>query len=240
MSINEILNIVNEDKNIKETIGTKQEKTIHQFLKYYICSNSAHHEININKNIVDVLLDNHVYEIQTRSFNTMRTKLERLLPNYLVTIVYPLPIKKTIYKVDENGEISKGRKSPKAPHPLSIGRELYKIKNFLTNPNLSFKIVLLDVDEYTTLRINKRKQLRTTRIDQYPNEVLGEYNIYAINDWIKLLPDIDNYSTKDFIKATKMSQRQAGSTLNVLRYLGIIEVIGKNKNAYIYKNKKSQ
>ena len=52
------------------------------------------------------------------------------------------------------------------------------------------------------------------------------------------MPDIDMFTTKDFIKATKMSLKQASSTLNVLRYLDVIEVVDKNKNAYIYKIKK--
>lgn len=238
MNTNKILELVHNDESIKESIGTKQEKTVHQFLKYYICNNSEYHEININRNVVDVLIDDHIYEIQTRSFNSLRSKLDKLLDNYQITIVYPLCIKKMLYKVNESGEIIQIRKSPKKLHPLSIGYELYKIKNYLKHPNLSFKIVLLDVNEFNTTRINRRKQTRLTRIDQFPNEILGEYNIYHSSDWKYLMPDIDMFTTKDFIKATKMSLKQAGSTLNVLRYLDVIEVVDKNKNAYIYKIKK--
>ena len=173
MNTNKILELVHNDESIKESIGTKQEKTVHQFLKYYICNNSEYHEININRNVVDVLIDDHIYEIQTRSFNSLRSKLDKLLDNYQITIVYPLCIKKMLYKVDESGEIIQIRKSPKKLHPLSIGYELYKIKNYLKHPNLSFKIVLLDVNEFNTNRINRRKQTRLTRIDQYPNEILG-------------------------------------------------------------------
>ena len=54
-----------------KSIGTQKEKTVHQFLKYYICNNSEYHEININRNVVDILIDNHIYEIQTRSFNSL-------------------------------------------------------------------------------------------------------------------------------------------------------------------------
>ena len=57
MNTNKILELVHNDESIKESIGTKQEKTVHQFLKYYICNNSEYHEININRNVVDVLVE---------------------------------------------------------------------------------------------------------------------------------------------------------------------------------------
>ena len=148
MKPKEILDLVNNDKNIKTSIGTKQEKTIHQFLKYFISNNSQYHEVKINRHIVDVLIDNHIYEIQTRSFNAFKSKLKTLLDDYLITVVYPIAQNKMLYKVNEQGEIIQVRKSPKKTHPLSIGEELYKIKDLLKHENLSFKIVLLDVDEY--------------------------------------------------------------------------------------------
>ena len=61
---------------------------------------------------------------------------------YPLTIVYPIMIDKTIYKIDEFGEVTNIRKSPKKISPISIGFELYKIKDFLYHPNLSFKILI--------------------------------------------------------------------------------------------------
>ena len=235
MNINSLLEIVHNDNTIKTSIGTKQEKTVHQFLKYYICDDSTFHEININRNIVDILIDNHIYEIQTRSFNVLRNKLDKLLNNYKFTIVYPVCIKKVLYKVNEFGEVIQIRKSPKKVHPLSIGAELYKIKKYLKHPNLSFKLILLDVNEFHTTKINKRKQTRLSRIDQFPNQIKDVIDIYNYRDWNKLIPNIDNFTTKDFMKETRLSLKQAGSTLNVLRSLEVISVIGKNRNAFIYK-----
>ena len=234
MNTKEILDLVKNDQFIKESIGTKQEKTIHQFLKYYISNDSKNHEIKINRHIVDVLINNHIYEIQTRSFNTLKEKLKSLLIDYQITIVYPIAYTKILYKLDENGEVIQTRKSPKKTHPLSIGEELYKIKDFLKSENLFFKIVLFDVDEYNTTRVSKRKQLRTTKIDQYPKDIIKVYNINQINDWINLFPKLENFTTKSFMKETKMSLKQAGHTLNVFRHLGIIEITNKKGNAYIY------
>ena len=238
METKQIIDLVNNDLSIKESIGTRKEKTIHQFLKYFISNDSKNHEVHIDKNIVDVLIDNHIYEIQTKGFNNLRIKLEKLLPNYLITIVYPVVYTKLIYKVDENGEVVDIRKSPKKTHPLSIGEELYKIKSFLKHPNLSFKIVVFDVEEYDTTRVNRRKQTRLSKIDQYPKKILSIYDINNVLDWQQLIPDMKDFSTKDFMKETKLSLKKTSHALNVLRYLEVIWVTNKKGNAFIHNIKK--
>ena len=130
------------------------------------------------------------------------------------------------------------RKSPKKTHPLSIGEELYKIKSFLKHPNLSFKIVVFDAEEYDTTRVNRRKQTRLSKIDQYPKKILSIYDINNVLDWQQLIPDMKDFSTKDFMKETKLSLKKASHALNVLRYLEVIWVTNKKGNAFIHNIKK--
>ena len=87
--LEDILNLINSSKTA-QSIGTKQEKTLHKFIKYYLTNDITKHEITINKNIVDVLFNNHIYEIQTKSFDKLRNKLSKLLNDYPITIVYPI------------------------------------------------------------------------------------------------------------------------------------------------------
>lgn len=221
---------------IKESIGTQKEKTVHQFLKYYICSDPTFHEIKIGSHIVDVFQDNHIYEIQTQGFDKMRKKLDYLLNLYPVTIVYPIMIDKTIYKVDSDGVLSNGRKSPKKISSLSIGFELYKIKDYLLNNNLSFKLVLMKGDEFQTTRIDKYKRIKSTRIDQYPHEILNVVEINSKCDFSKLIPDdLGLFKAKDFGKISKLSGRKLSSALLAFRHLGVIELVNKDGKAYVYK-----
>lgn len=86
-----------------EVIGIQKEKILHRTLKYYISNNEANHEVKIKKTLkgilyADVLIDYHIYEIQTRSFNQLRNKLDEFLKQYQVTIVYPIAYKKTSIK----------------------------------------------------------------------------------------------------------------------------------------------
>ena len=233
-STNQVFEIINKDF-IKESIGTKKEKTVHQFLKYYICNDPTFHEIKLGNHIVDIFIDNHVYEIQTQGFDKLRNKLDYLLNLYPVTIVYPIIVDKTIYKVDSDGVISNGRKSPKKISPLSIGFELYKIKDYLLNTNLTFKLVLLKGNEYQTTRIDRYKKERSTRIDQYPNEIIEIIDIQNCYDFKKLLPNLGLFTAKDFSKVSKLSGRKLSSALLAFRHLRVIEVTGKEGKAYVYK-----
>ena len=222
----------------KESIGTKQEKTIHQFLKYYLCSDSNCHEIKLGNHIVDIFCNNHVYEIQTQSFDKMRKKLDYLLDLYPVTIVYPIMTNKTIYKVNDEGVITSCRKSPKKISPISIGFELYKIKDYLFNSNLSFKIILIEGDEFQTTRLDKYKRVKNTRIDQYPKNILDIIDINKPSDFSILIPDnLGKFKINDFKKVSKLNGRKLSSCILAFRHLGIIEFVDKDGKAYVYEKK---
>ena len=57
-----------EDRE-KDKIGLLQEHTLHRVLKFYLSIDETFHEIKIGRMYADVVLENHIYEIQTKSFN---------------------------------------------------------------------------------------------------------------------------------------------------------------------------
>lgn len=236
-AIKEILE-KNENTN-NYSIGTKKEKTIHKFLKYYICSDSTNHEIKIANYYVDCFYNGMIYEIQTRSFNAFREKISVLLKEHPLTIVYPISYQKQIFNT-QDGEIVSTRKSPKKTHPLSICEELYKIKPLLTNPNLHLMIIAMNTNEYRYYRLNRYKQLRTSRIDQTPTEIVNEYKINNLSDLKDLLPKTlpERFTTKDLMKHTKTSKKVVGCIANVLNHLDIITKVDKIGNSFVYEIKK--
>ena len=130
-------------------IGTLSEKTVHAILKNYYEPDEDRHEIPIQNYVADIYAEGEIIEIQTRQFDKMRGKLGAFLPLYPVTIVYPIPHEKWIIWIDEeSGTLSKRRKSPLKGNPYVIFPELYKIKMFLKDPNLRFRLVFLDMEEY--------------------------------------------------------------------------------------------
>ena len=116
-------------------IGTLSEKTVHAVLKNFYETDPAHQEIPVENYVADILRDGEIIEIQTRSLNAMRRKLDCFLSHYPVTIVHPIIHTKWICWINEQtGEITKRRKSPKTGSRYDAFYELYKIKMFLNHP----------------------------------------------------------------------------------------------------------
>ena len=134
---------------MRQGIGTLSEKTVHAVMKNYYAPDTDMHEIPIENFVADIYTGQEIIEIQTRAFNKMRRKLDAFLPLYPVTIVYPIPHIKWLSWIDEEtGETSPKRKSPKTGNPYMAFIELYKIRPYLSNPNLHLKLALLDMEEY--------------------------------------------------------------------------------------------
>lgn len=239
-----ILDKITFDKTnnyVKESVGTLKEKSIHKFLKYYVSLDSSFHECLVKGKLVDCFVNNHIYEIQTRSFYKLKDKLKTLLPFYKVTIIYPVYVSKILYEVDDNFTVISQKKSPKKGNPLEICSELYSIIDYIDNPNLSFKIVLFDIIEYVHITI-KGKYKHKNVIDRIPVKVHDIIDIDCFNKMILYLPtNILNkpFKAKDFYYETKLCKKgkvshKASNAFQVFKKLGIFKVLKKEGNSYIY------
>lgn len=222
------------------SIGIQKEKILHKIMKYYIDENNEHHEIKVGRMYADVMIDNHIYEIQTQNFNMLRHKLDIFLENYQVTIVYPTSRVKMLYTIDENGELLKTTKSPKKGTPFSVLPELYKIKTYLNHPNLDIKVIYLDIDEYRTEIPKKHYRSKGyERFKQVPLTFIKETTLKSKEDYLNLLEEYNvehTFTINDFSKITKLSYSKSSSAVQVLKYLNVIELTGKlnRKNLWKY------
>jgi hypothetical protein len=71
-------------------IGTLGEKSLHRILKSYYEPLGALHEQKLGRYVADILNEDGVIEIQTRSLSAMRKKLEAFLEVTHVTVVHPV------------------------------------------------------------------------------------------------------------------------------------------------------
>lgn len=225
-------------------IGTLREKTIHSILKYYYAPDSSYHEIKIGPYVADICVDGEIFEVQTRNFNTMRSKLKYFLQEHDVTIIYPVARHKWISWLDlETGALSQKRKSPKTGTKYQIIPELYRIKMFIANPCLHFIIPLIDVEETRFLNgWSRDKKKGSSRMDGMPVGIHDEIRIDAVSDYLKFLPDElpEKFTSGDLAKTAKIPVSSASRLLNVLLETGIIKRVGKTGNKYLYvKNGKS-
>lgn len=222
----------------RQGIGTLSEKTMHAVLKNYYAPDEDMHEIPIENYVADIYTGTEIVEIQTRSMNRMRKKLEAFLPLYPVTIVYPIPREKWLSWIDEGtGEVSQKRKSPKKGNPYQAFIELYKIRPFLSNPNLRLRLALIDMEEYRLLNgWSRDKKKGSERYDRIPTAFVEEVCIDCTRDYMQLIPYElpEQFTVKEFAKCAKIPARLAGTILLIFTDLELVTRVGKKGNSYIY------
>ena len=222
----------------RQGIGTLGEKTIHAVLKNYYAPDCEMQEIPIENFVADIFTGTEIIEIQTRSFNVMRRKLDTFLKQYPVTIVHPIPRIKWVSWIDEEtGETSPKRKSPKKGNPYQAFVELYKIRPFLKNENLHFKFALIDMEEYRLLNGWSRDKKRgSERFDRIPLEFVEEVCIDRREDYMQFVPfDLpEPFTSREFAKCAKIPMRLANVVLLILTDLSVVTRVGKQGNCYLY------
>lgn len=219
-------------------IGTLSEKTLHAIVKNYLEPDDNYHEIPVNGYVADIYHNGSIIEVQTANFNKLRPKLSVFLNDYEVTIAYPIPYIKWLGWIDvETGEQGKLRKSPKKGNPYEVFIQLYKIKQFLNNPNIRFKILMINMEELRLLNgWSYNKKRGSTRYDRIPKELVDEIDIEKVEDYIRFVPIglSDEFTVKDFAKEAGINENLARLCLNILTYTKAVVRVGKVGNSILY------
>ena len=225
----------------KHGIGMQAEKTLHAVLKNFYEPDLDKQEIPLLKYIADIYNGNEVIEIQTAQFEKLKNKLKAFLPNYKVRVVHPMPENKWVIWVDPvTGKPGERRRSPKHGSFFSAFSELYKIRPFLSDENLSFEFLLLDVDEYRLQDGFARKGKRGShRYDRIPLALKDKLVLETKSDYLQFLPPNleEPFTSMDLAKAVNHRKEGFSTVLQILHDVGVVERIGKKKNAYLYRVK---
>lgn len=221
--------------------GTLQEKTLHAVMKQYYVPDEDYHEVPIEGYIADIYTGNEIIEIQNGNFGHMRDKLAAFLPLYQVYLVYPYyHFKWLIYIDPATGEAKPKRKSPVTGSIYHAIPEFFRIKQYLTDPNLHIRVPLIDVEEYRVLdKPNKKKTRRkqSTKYDTVPVAIHDEIILDSITDYLQLFPyDLpDEFTSKDFASSTHIDMYLAQETLKLMYDIGIVARVGKSGKSYLYR-----
>ncbi len=237
----EIVDLLLSREKEENGFGTLKEKTIHEVVKDFYCYDHDFQEQKRGRYIADIAIGNEIWEVQTRAFERLRGKLNAFLPDNHVTVIYPVPVEKKVYWLnEETGELSGGRRSPKKGTAYDIFRELYKIRSYLQNPHLSIHIFLMDMEEYKLLNGWSRDRKRgSTRYDRLPGRLRDIVRLEKTEDYAYFLPDDlpGQFTSKDFAKAAHISRDTAGVCLLILRDIGLVELCGKKGRCHLYGRK---
>lgn len=218
-------------------VGTLSEKQLHAAVKAYLEPRQQCQEQRVGRVIADIRNEAGVTEVQTRSFQKLRAKLPALLAAGPVTIAYPVAVQKWLYWAHpETGELSGGRKSPKQGADFDILYELYWLRDFLSEENLSVLVLGVAAEEYRLLDGwgNEGKRGSHRQLMQ-PKDLLWQKRFH-VSELATLLPaDLPAaFTAKELAKAYKRQPAFGSRAAAVLLAAGVIAKTGQRGRAYLY------
>ena len=214
---------VTESAVERSSIGILSEKTLHAVIKAFCDEDRSHHEQRLEGYVADIFDGNRVTEIQTRSFRNLREKLAVFTKKYPVTVVYPLVMQTTVRKVlKDTGEVLKPRKSPKKGSFHSFLFELYELMDLVSDPNIKFRVLQVNIEEY---RLVKNEKDRGEKGDRIPSALLGDYSFDLAEDFAELLPEAlpSCFTAEEYSKAARLHKSDVYRELKVFVRLGVLK-----------------
>jgi hypothetical protein len=224
---------------VNNVIGTLNESSLHKDLKFRY-SETGKTEIHIGDFVCDGQAKNGEYiEVQIGSFGPLKDKIAKLTKNDKLRVIYPIIVKTHIELYDINGKFVRKRKSPKKGCAWDVFNALLYAPELPINPRVTVELVFLDI-------IEKRKddgkgawrRKGITIEDRIPISWHESIVLKKSIDYSLFIPrKVETFTVKDLSDEAGISQVLARKCLYVLNKMGIIERVGKQGNAYIYKKR---
>ena len=219
-----------------EKIGTLNEGNLHLSLKLFYADDPSQIEQRTNNYVVDVLRQDRIVEIQTRGFGSLRKKLPTLLQNHNVTLVHPIPIRKTIVKSTESGALTR-RLSPKKGIVHDVFEELVFVPTLLDIDGMQLDVVLVHEEEFRNF--DKRRGWRRRGwvvAERKLVEVISTHSFGSSKQLLhELFTDLPNqFTTEDLARETRGNRSLAQKAAYFLRESKTIHVVAKRGNTLVY------
>lgn len=233
-------------------IGTLREKRLHAIVKRYISEDVTTHEIPVRdllsddlnpakstKIVADVLVNHHIYEVQTGGFYPLKKKIQWYLDHTdcNITVVHPMAGIKYLSWIDPaGGQVVSRNKYNKRGRVKDVAGELYWLSDFIKNPRFSLRILFLEIEEFRLLDgYGKEKKSRASHYERFPTTLLGDVRLYEPEDYaFYFLPESLNhtpFTAAEYTKATGIRGKAAYSLLHLMVDMGLLsegEKIGRS------------
>lgn len=219
-------------------INTWNESLLHEELKDIYCGDNGQKEVPYDGSICDVFLnDGSIVEIQTANLGKLKHKLEKLLETKRVKLVYPIARNAIIETYAVDGTLKSRRKSPKHATAYSIFPEMTALYMLIGHPNLEIDVVHADIRELRVADGTGSWRRKGVRKDDRKLVAIHETHVFATKKhWEALIPEAlkdGEFTVKEL--ASNGAGSNAGTMAWVLRKAGILELVGKRGNAYVYR-----
>ena len=213
-------------------IGTLNEGSLHAALKADYALPGDEFEVPLDGFVIDIRRPGLLIEIQTGSFAAMGNKLDRLLGEHRMLLVYPIAVETYLEKPE-----AKPRKSPTRGSIYDLFEELVSIPTLLDHPNLSLEVALVSVSKVQVPDASVRRGrggFRTT--DRVLREIIERRRFDQSVDLLELVPDDlpATFTTADLARHAGVDRDVAQRMAYCLRPLGLFHERGRTKAAIEY------
>ncbi|MBW2409423.1 MAG: hypothetical protein JRF72_06455 [Deltaproteobacteria bacterium] len=226
------------EKPTKHRIGVLGEKSLHAKLKEWYSQPGDRFEKVIDNFHIDIVRDKFLIEIQTRSFSSIKRKLETLVKKFTVRLVLPIAREKWIVRIARNGTTQLGRrKSPKKGNIFHLFQELVSFPDLIKNRNFSIEVLFtLEEEIRRDDGLGSWRRKGWSIADRCLIEVTGNHIFERPSDFLALIPASvpDPFSTKDLAEITGIPRWLAQKMAYYLRKMRVIESVGKSGNSVLY------
>jgi hypothetical protein len=227
-----------ETPPISKGVGVLNEKPLHAALKAWCAQPGDRFEVNVDGSIIDIVRGELLVEIQTRSFSALKRKLEKLVANHAVRLVYPIAAEKWIVRLSGDGAVEQGRrKSPKHGAMTELFRELVSFPHLISHPNFSLEVLLIQEEEVRQqgLARNWRRQGWGT-VERRLVQVVERRQFATPADLAALIPASleEPFTTIGLAVAIDQPRWLAQKMVYCLRSMGAISEAGKQGKATRY------
>jgi hypothetical protein len=212
------------------------ESSLHAAIKSWYAQPGDSIEALVDGYVIDIRRGKLLIEIQTRSFSSLRPKLETLLSQYPVHLVHPIAVEKWIIR-SENGRVTQRRKSPKHGRSEHMFKELVYIPHLLFNPNFTLQILYTEEEETWVNDGSGSWRRKGWRIaDRRLIGVRSSQTFCSADDYRSILPPSlpAAFTTSDLARQARLSRRLAQKMAYTLRASGILYLNGRLNRAYCY------
>jgi len=219
-------------------IGLLNEKSLHSALKHWYARPGDLLECPLDGYIVDILRGDHVFEIQTGNFGSIRRKMRDLSCRHRVTLIYPVAHERWIVQVPRTMPgVMIRRKSPRRQAVNQLFEELVTFPDLLNCPNFSIEVVSIQEEQWRRYDRRERGKRRTWRIvERRLLSVLERIVFDTPSDLWQLIPPAlpDPFDTSHLASVLGHSRWFAQKIAYCLRQSGVIKPIGKKGNSVVY------
>jgi hypothetical protein len=218
-------------------VGTLRERPLHAALKAWYAGEGDGIEVPVDGFVIDIVRDDLLIEIQTRSFSSLKRKLTVLLEDHPVRLVHPIAVEKWIVKPDPGGAKTSRRRSPRKGSPHDLFSELVSFPHLVAHPNLTIDLALIQAEEEWRFDGSRGWRRKGWVVEE--RRLLGVLDVVSIDSPTELLgiipPDLPaEFTTADLAVTMRCTRRLAQQAAYCLRQAGCIEMVDKQGNAIVY------